>query len=138
MNGIERILEHIRARSITECEDIARAAEIESERLCAEYARAEQEEYWKVVDAGTKEAEQRRESLDELASAEAKKQIDATRKEMLDEAFSLAAAKLLELPGHEYDKLLTRLGIEAGCSPEALVARHRDALSRKVYSALFE
>ena len=139
MNNIEKIIEYINAQTIAECEEISRNAAEECERKRAEFARAEQDEYWKYIDAGTKETERRLESLKELAAAEAKKQVDILQAEMLDEAFALAAQKLLTLPGDVYSELLKRLCIDdAGCSPDALLAQFRDDLTPDVVSALFD
>jgi len=138
MNNIEKIIDYIKVKTIAECEEISRAAAEECVRIRAEYARSEQDEYWKSIDVGTKETEQRLEKLKELAAAEAKKQIDSLHKEMLDEAFTLAARNLMELPKGDYDAILIRLGIEADCSPDALVARYRAELEPDVIPALFD
>jgi len=138
MNNIDKIVEHIKAQTIEECEDISRTAAEECEHIHAEFARLEQEEYWKAIDIGTKETEQRLESLKELAAAEAKKQIDSLHNEMLDKAFALAAQKLLALPKGDFDALLIRLGTPPGISPDALLALYRTELTPDVISALFD
>jgi len=138
MNNIEKILEYIKSQTITECEEISKAAEDECERIRTEFARKEQDEYWKSIDIGTKETEKRLENLKELAAAEAKKQIDSLHNEMLDEAFTLAARVLSELPHDDYDKLLKRLGFEADCSPDIVVEQYRTEMGLAVMSALFE
>jgi len=138
MNNIEKIIEYIRADSVVELEGIAQKAVEDCERIRSEYARAEQDEYWKAINAGTRETEQRLAKLSELAAMEAQKQLDALYVEMLDKAFALAAEKLRELSLFEYDELLSRLGIEAGCGAEDLVERYRSELLPEITSALFD
>ena len=138
MDRIDKIIDHIKSESIAECGEIARNAAEECERIREEYSRTEQAEYWKSINIGSKETEQRLSKLSSLADEEANKLISATRQEMLDEAFALAAKKLLELPNSSYQKLLDGLGLESGHSAEDVVARYKDVLSRQVLSALFD
>ena len=138
MKNIEKIIEYIDAQTEADCRDISQSAAEECERIRSEFSITEQNEYWKAIDAGTRETEHRLEKLSELAIVEANKQVDALRKEMLDEAFALAARKLSDLPVRDYDELLTRLGIEAGCSPDALVARYKSVMTPAVLAALFD
>jgi len=138
MNNIEKIIEYITVQTTSECYEISLSAIDECERIHSEYQKDEQAEYWKAIDAGTRETEMRLDKLNELAALEAKKQIDALQIEMLDAAFALAAQKLLELPAREYDKLLVRLGLEAGTSPDALLTHFREELTPAVVSALFD
>ena len=138
MRNIEKIIEYIEAQTAAECNEISQAATDDCERIHAEFIRAEQEEYWRAIDAGTRDTELRLERLNDLASAEAKKQIEALRQEMLEEAFALAARKLLELPESDYKALLERLGVEADCTPEALVARYRSVMTPTIAATLFD
>ena len=109
MNGIEKIVEHIRAQSVAECEEIAKGADEECARVRAKYAQAEQDEYWKLVAFGKRELDLRIERLGSLAALEAKKQVLTMQKEMMAAAFELAAKKLLNLPEWEYIALFARL-----------------------------
>ena len=102
MNGIERILAHIKSESDAECAEIERAAVDECDRIRAEYAKTEQDEYRKLIDAGTKDAERRLERLGSLAALESKKHVLMTQQEMVAEAFEYAAKKLLQLPDSVY------------------------------------
>lgn len=138
MDGIERIIAYIKSDSEAECQEISRAAAEECERIRADCARLEQEEYWKHINAGSKETEQRLEQLRNLAAMESRKQILATQQEMVDKAFSLAAKKLLELPEREYAKLVRKHATDADCSADEIVERYRKELSLKIVSALFE
>ena len=113
MNGIEKILAHIKSESAAECETITKGAAEQCELISAQYAKAEQDEYWKVFNAGTKEAERRLERLNSLAALESKKLVLATQQEMIAEAFELAAKTLLELPEREYITFLAKLAFGA-------------------------
>lgn len=137
MNGIENIIERISAQSAAECDEIAQNALEECERVRADYAKMEQDEYWKRLAAGAKEAEQRLEQLNNLADQESKKQVLLTQREMADAAFDLAARKLLELPAGEYSALLESLGIDGDCDAYALVARYKEELMPDVMVSLF-
>jgi V/A-type H+-transporting ATPase subunit E len=138
MNGIENIIEHIQLQSDIECEEIVREAVEECERIRAEYARKEQDEYWKHINIGAKETERRLGQLGDLADQEAKKQIDALHREMVTAAFDLAITKLLELPEHEYTELLVRHDVNTDCSAADLISKYKEELTPHVISALFD
>jgi len=138
MDNIERIIEYIKAETEAKCKDIARNAAMECDRILAESSRTEQGEYWKAINAGTKETEKRLKRLNYLAYEEAEKQVAALHQEMLDEAFSLAAVKLGELPEQEYAKLLGRLSLGSGRTPEEVVSTFKGPLSLSFVSMLFE
>ena len=108
MNGIEKILAHIKSESEAECAEIERAAAEECERIRSEYAKTEQDEYRKLMDAGASEADRLLERLGSLAALESKKHVLATQQEMVSEAFECAAKKLLELPKNEYVRFLAK------------------------------
>ena len=113
MNGIEKILEHIKSESDAECEAIAREAADECERIRSEYARAEKTEFNKLMADGNIDAERRLERLNSLATLESKKQVLSTQQEMLAGAFEYAAKKLCELPQGEYVEFLARQACSA-------------------------
>lgn len=138
MNGIEGIIEYIKLQSAAECEAITAEAAQECERIRTEYARTEQDEYWKYLGIGAKETEQRLAQLNDLAEQEAKKQVFITQQEMVEAAFTLAAGKINELPGEEYSGLLEKLGVESDCGAEALVGRYKEELYAEVMAALFD
>jgi len=137
MNGLDRVIDYIKSEAAAQCEEITRYAAEECARLKSEYAQTEQDEYWKSIDVGTKEAERRMERLNTLAEMESNKQILATQQEMISEAFELAAKKLSELHKADYAALLNRLGMKSGTKPEEIVARYKNELSPRVASVLF-
>ena len=138
MNGIENVIARIKAESAAECEDIAQKSVEDCERIRAEYAQAEQDEYWKYLGAGAKDTEKRLEQLNDLAAQESKKQVLVTQQEMVEAAFALAAEKLRKLPGDEYQAILLRLNMKADASPSALLAKYKEKLSPSVLAALFD
>ena len=113
MNGIEKIIARIEADAAGEVE----AIDAESGRACekarAEAENAAQEEYWKIFKKGTKDAEMRVERLGSVAALEAKKQLLATKQEMVARAFQLAVEKITGLPEQEYVGLLSKLAAGA-------------------------
>ena len=108
MNGIEKILAHILKSSDAECAEIEREATGECERIRADCDKTAQEEYQKLISAGTKDAERRLERLGSLAALESKKQVLITQQEMVAETFEYAANRLLELPESEYVAFLAK------------------------------
>ena len=113
MNGIDKIIEHIMSESKAACDAIAAEAAARCERLREEYSQLEQDEYWKVINAGAKETEQRVERLEGVASLESKKQILAAKQELTARAFVRAAELLAALPEQEYFDWLVKLALDA-------------------------
>lgn len=137
MNEIDNIIAHIRLEAESHCKELNAKAYEECERIRAEYAQAEQDEYWSRIDAGTKETERRMERLNTLADMEANKQLLATQQDMISEAFALAAKRISELPEDEYSRLANKLDLKPGAKAEDIVARYKNELSPRVASALF-
>ena len=138
MNGIDKILAHIKSQSDAECEVIERTANEECERIRAEYSKMEQDEYWKLVNAGTKDAERRLERLNSLAALESKKQVLMTQQEMVAEAFEQAADAILKLPEREYINFLAKQVYAAsltGSETIMLSSADRDRIGKDVLSA---
>ena len=143
MNGIDKIIGHITSVADAECAAITAKAAEDCARLREEYSKLEQEEYWKVINAGAKETEQRVERLEGVAALESKKQILAAKQELISRAFSRAAELLASLPEQEYFDLLVKLALEvAKTGDEEIILSPRDSsglgarLCREVNSAL--
>ena len=135
--NIDKIISHIKAEADLENAEIIQNAVDECNRIRAEFAKTEQDEYWKYLAAGAKETEQMLEQLNGLAAQEAKKQLLATQQEMVDAAFALAAEKLRELPERKFREILKKHKLAAGSSTEALVAHFKEDLSPTVFQSLF-
>ena len=138
MENVDKVIEYINTQTILECKEIVQYAHGEAERIRAGYYRDEQDEYWKAINAGTKESELRVRSLNDLASDEANKKVEALRSEMFHEALMLAAKKFSELPGDEYKKILKKAGVPLDLSCEEFVLVYEDKLLASVMSALFD
>ena len=138
MENIDKIIEYINTQTILECKEIVQGAHDEAERIRAGYYREEQDEYWKAINAGSKESELRLRSLNDLAAEEANKKIEALRREMFHEALMLAAKKLRELPGDEYKKILKKAGVPLDLNCDEFVLVYEDRLAASVMSALFD
>ena len=138
MNNIEKIIEYIKTECEAECREIAHAAAEACERIRAEYSKTEQDEYWKAINTGTKETEQRLKQLAELAAQEASKQIISLHQDMADKAIELATEKLKAIPDNEFASLLKAKGIDPKCTPEELIEMYREKLMPIALSALFD
>ena len=138
MQGLEKVIEHIKAESEKECKEIAVKANDETMRILSAYSQKEQDAYWTYINEGSKEIEKRVEKLTNLAVAESKKLLHETEQDMLDQVLELTASKLSALPSRKYNDLLTKLRIEQGCKPEYLVEQYRDELAPTVIAALFD
>ena len=136
--GLDKIINYIEEEGKAECREIYQKAAEQCQQLNADYSRIEQEEYWKYINVASKKTERRRTRLDELAAMESKKKLLETQQEMVDEAFALAAKKLLDLPKKEYSKICVRLAMGTTSSPEDIVGRFRSELSLKIVSVLFD
>ena len=130
MNGIDKIIGHINSESASECDSIAKTAAEECDQIRADYAKAEQDQYWQLINEGTKDAERRLERLNSLAALESKKHVLATQQELIVAAFDLAAKKLLELPRQEYVTFLAKLASAAAITgTESIVLSASDLQS---------
>ncbi|MDR2665716.1 MAG: V-type proton ATPase subunit E [Oscillospiraceae bacterium] len=127
MDGIQRIIDRIDADAAAECAAIAAEGERRCEDIRAEFSKAEQDAYWKVFNAGVRDVEQRKERLGSVAQLEAKKQVLATKQELIALAFERAAQMLSQLPEDRYSALLVRLAAEAsGGAPGQLIFSKAD------------
>jgi len=138
MNGLENIVNLIRADAERECSEVSDNASDECILIKSEYSKKEQDEYWKLINDGTKVAEQRLESLNNLAATESRKQVSAMQQEMADEVFGLAVKKLLELTDGEFSILLRKLNLHPGTTAADIVSKHKDRLNSKVLTILFD
>ena len=138
MQGFEKVIDLIKTESEKECKEVALKANEECLRINSVYSQKEQDAYWTCVNNGSKEIEQRIESLSNLAHEQAQKKLIELQQKALDDVLSLTARKLSALPSRKYDELLSKLGIEQGFRPEYLVEQYRDELTPSVLSALFD
>jgi V/A-type H+-transporting ATPase subunit E len=124
------IIERIAADSASECAEIAAEADRRCAEIRAEFSALEQEEYWKIINAGAKNAQKRMERLAGIAALEAKKQLLSTKQELISGVFDRACAVISSLPEETYVALLMRLVVEASRSgTETLQFSWRDRIT---------
>lgn len=141
MNGIEKIKARIEADAKAEAEAILAQAAGECKAIRAEYEEKAKDEYWRVVQAGVREAEQRVQRLERTAKLEAKKSILSMKQEVVSEAFELARKKLLSLPEDEYISFLARQCAKAAFTGQEEILmneRERARLGARVVKAANE
>ena len=138
MVNLDKVIKHIKSNATEECEDMARKAVVECDDIRNQYAKKEQDEYWKFLSNATTEAEERLVQLGELANKEAQKKLIAARREVTDIAFEIAAQKLAALPADDFNRLLKRLNLKPGFTPETVVLRYKELLLPSVEAILFE
>ena len=137
MDRIDRLVNYIISKAESECAETGHKAAEECARIKAEYSTREQDEYWKFIDAGSKETEQRMEKLNSLAEQESNKQILLSQQEMVSEAFSAAATRLGQLGAEEFAAITARLKLE-GCSPAEVTEKFKNILFPRIMSVLYE
>ena len=113
MNGFDKILERIEADSRAEIEAIEADAREKSEAIRAEGDRQAQEKYADMITAGARAAEERVSRLKSVAELEARKQILATKQEMVTLAFDRAVDMIADLDESRYVALLASLAARA-------------------------
>lgn len=109
MNGIDKIISHIKADSDAECKAITDEASFKCEEIRAQYEKAARDEYETLISKGKQDAENRADRLSHVAELESKKQILAAKQEMVSLAFERAVQMITELPENEYIALLVQL-----------------------------
>ncbi|MCL2201481.1 MAG: hypothetical protein FWB75_05900 [Oscillospiraceae bacterium] len=137
MNGLDNVIEYIRENTSEVCAQVAQKTSERCEKVKADYSRREQDEYWKIINHGTKSAEMRVESLSKLASTEANKQISSMQAQMLSQAFAIAEMKLNELPADEYALVLEKHNMPPDLSSHDFLELKRESLNKEVLSVLF-
>ena len=113
MNGIDKILERIEADSRAEIESIEADARARCEAIRADGDRRAQEQYAGLITAGAKRAEERISRLKSVAELEARKQVLATKQEMVSLAFDRAVDMIADLDDQRYIALLASLAVRA-------------------------
>ena len=127
MNGIEKILDKLRAESQAEAEAILAKAKAEADAITARFAKQAEQEKAAAMEKGKKSAEERQDRLIRAAEMESKKTILGAKQAVLDRAFSQAREKLLHLPRENYVSLLASLAAgSAGSGEEAVVLNAKD------------
>lgn len=133
MNGIEKITAKLEAEARAEIASVNAEAAARCEEIKKEYEKKAQDEYWKRVQAGTKNCEIRVERMASAADMESKKSILAFKQEMVSRAFDRAVENISKLPGEDYIAFLAgQTAKAASTGKEELIFNARD---RKEFGA---
>lgn len=112
MNGIEQITEKIQADIQAEIDEIRENSRVEIEAIGEKYESVRQEEYWKVINQGTKSAEQRMQRIASMAELDRKKAILSQKQDLVSQAFDRAVEKMAALPEEAYVALLAGFAVQ--------------------------
>ena len=127
MKGTEKIIAHIRADGDAEAKKIIDAASKQAEDKRAESFKAALSEYEKLMQAGNAECEDILSGSRRIAEMEAKKSVLSVKQEMISAAFDAAREEIVNMPRDKYTQYLARMAAEAAASGmEEIVLNARD------------
>lgn len=127
MKGTEKIIAHIRADGDAEAKKIIDAASKQDEEKRAESFKAALSEYEKLMQAGNAECEDILSGSRRIAEMEAKKSVLSVKQEMISAAFDAAREEIVNMPRDKYTQFLARMAAEAAVSGmEEIVLNARD------------
>lgn len=127
MKGTEKIIAHIRAEGDAEAKKIIDAASKQAEEKRAESFKAALSEYEKLMQAGNAECEDILSGSRRIAEMEAKKSVLSVKQEMISAAFDAAREEIVNMPRDKYTQFLARMAAEAATSGmEEIVLNARD------------
>ena len=127
MKGTEKIIAHIRADGDAEAKKIIDAASKQAEEKRAESFKAALSEYEKLMQAGNAECEDILSGSRRIAEMEAKKSVLSVKQEMIFAAFDAAREEIVNMPRDKYTQFLARMAAEAAASGmEEIVLNARD------------
>lgn len=127
MKGTEKIIAHIRTDGDAEAKKIIDAASKQAEEKRAESFKAALSEYEKLMQAGNAECEDILSGSRRIAEMEAKKSVLSVKQEMISAAFDAAREEIVNMPRDKYTQFLARMAAEAAASGmEEIVLNARD------------
>lgn len=127
MKGTEKIIAHIWADGDAEAKKIIDAASKQAEEKRAESFKAALSEYEKLMQAGNAECEDILSGSRRIAEMEAKKSVLSVKQEMISAAFDAAREEIVNMPRDKYTQFLARMAAEAAASGmEEIVLNARD------------
>lgn len=130
MNGIEKIIAHIQADAEAEVLAIRAQADDKCAEIRADSERRAQAEYWRVVQEGAKETEQRTFRVERTARLESKKSVLAAKQNAVSQAFELAKSKIVSLPELDYVAFLANQAAEAAITGQEQIIMCPDDRAR--------
>ena len=141
MKGTEKIIAHIRADGDAEAKKIIDAASKQAEEKRAESFKAALSEYEKLMQAGNAECEDILSGSRRIAEMEAKKSVLSVKQEMISAAFDAAREEIVNMPRDKYTQFLARMAAEAaasGMEEIVLTARDKAEVGKSVCKAANE
>ena len=127
MKGTEKIIAHIRADGDAEAKKIIDAASKQAEEKRAESFKAALSEYEKLMQAGNAECEDILSGSRRIAEMESKKSVLSVKQEMISAAFDAAREEIVNMPRDKYTQFLARMAAEAAAGGmEEIVLNARD------------
>ena len=130
MNGIEKITARIAADADAEIRAILDEGAARCAAIRADYDKKAQGEYWALVEAGAKRAEQRVERLGRTAKLEAKKSILGMKQELVKAAFDQALERVAGLEELSYITFLARQAGQAAVTGQEELLLNADDRAR--------
>lgn len=127
MNGIEKITARIETEAKAEVDGILREGEEKAAAIRKQYETQAVQESKAAAEAGREAAKRQLERLESAAQMDAKKQMLATKQDVLNSAFDKVQAHLLALPDEEYAELLAEMAVKASrTGKEEIILSARD------------
>ena len=127
MNGLEKLTDQIDADMQKEIDAALVQARSQAQEIQSWYESQAQIQVEAIRRKGQQDAVFRQERLVDEAKMQARRDILATKQELIGRAFDLALEKLLELPEKEYVALLSDLAVKASSTgKEAIIFSQKD------------
>lgn len=127
MDGINKITERIAADTREEISAMQAETAEKCHSIKEAYNKIAQEEYWKLINLGTKDVEIQVSRLQSTAAMEAKKSILAMKQESVANVFEETVNKLCALPEEQYiDFMAKQAGHAASTGLEEIVFNAKD------------
>ena len=127
MNGLEKLTGQIDADVQKEIDAALVQARSQAQEIQSWYESQAQIQVEAIRRKGQQDAVFRQERLVDEAKMQARRDILATKQELIGRAFDLALEKLLELPEKEYVALLSALAVKAASTgKEAIIFSQKD------------
>ena len=135
MNGLDQIKARIAADAQAQADGLLAEAKAQAQAIRADYDRQAQALAQTILEKGERDAAEQVRHMENMAALEGRKQILATKQEMLSLAFDKALEQLLSLPEETYVDLLSDLCVKAAVTgrEEVLFSKaDRDKVGKKV------
>lgn len=130
MAGLEKIIERIASDSAAKCDGIIFDAQNEAQKIKDAAAQQSSDNQAAIVEAANKEAKAIVDMAESGAELEGKKQLLATRVEVINKAIDVASKKLGNMPDDEYFAALYALAKKYAQSGEGTMLLSKKDLGR--------